>query len=456
MQKAGGLITRDGVKTNTIVIERRDDTNLKVTFDPRTRAGEKVTGSDELKALEEYANQLSQDLDVEYAHPNWILTLQRRLIEKPVYLESLPKLPLRMRPASLESGPNDRTFREGLHWHYLPPPVGMNAVGAWSIATGSRDIVVAVIDTGILPQHPDIKDSGNLLPGYDFISDAKAKGGGSAGWDSDPTDLGDQCPPRSLQPTWHGTHVAGTIGAAATNNGIGIAGINWAVSILPIRALGRCGGTIEDIAAAIQWSSGLAVNGAPKNTHKADVINMSMGMEVPCSQENVGLLMRALSQAREAGVTVVVAAGNEERDVKFSAPAGCSGVISVAASDNRGHLASYSNFGNVTIMAPGGDLDSYDDHGRPQGVYSLLAPSADAPSGVGGKEGTSMAAPHVSGAIALALSAKPQLRGKPDEIERLLTRSVASRPNGACKVPCGVGLLDAQKMLEPEGMTTAK
>jgi subtilisin family serine protease len=457
MQKSGGLVTKDGVRTATVRIERRDETNLKVTLDPRTPAGKKLTGADELKVLEEYANQLSQDLEVEYAHPNWILTLQRPLIREPVYLESLPRVPARARPTSLARDPNDPAFRDGLLWHYLPPPVGMNAIGAWATATGNRDIVVAVLDTGILPQHPDIKDSGNLLLGYDFISDATTKGGGTTGWDPDPTDLGDQCPSLgSAKPSWHGTHVAGTIGAATTNNALGIAGINWAVSILPVRVLGRCGGSIDDIATAIQWSSGLDVIGAPKNARKADVINMSLGIDIPCSTENVGVLIKALSLSRHAGVTVVVAAGNESADIKNSVPSGCSGVISVAASDRRGHLTDYSNFGNVTIMAPGGDLSSKDEHGRPSGVYSLLAPSADNPSGVAGMEGTSMAAPHVSAAIALALSVKPSLRGKPDEIERLLTRSAAPRPEGACVVPCGAGLLDAQKMVEPQAVTTPK
>ena len=455
MQRSGGLVTKEGVRSTSVKIERRDDTHLKITLDPRTRAGKKLSADDELKALQEYASQLSQDLEVEYAHPNWIMTLQRDLIRKPVYLESLPKLPPMARPAGAGSGPNDSAFRDGLHWHYLPPPEGMNAIGAWNKTTGGRDIVVAVLDTGILPRHPDIKDSGNLLPGYDFISDPKVKGDGLSGWDADPTDVGDQCPLLgNLSPTWHGTHVAGTVGAAATNNNLGIAGVNWAVSVLPVRVLGRCGGSIDDISTGIQWSAGLEVKGVPRNARKADIINMSLGIDIPCSPANVGVLIRALSQARQAGVTVVVAAGNAGRDIKDYAPSGCSGVVSVAASDRRGHLAGYSNFGTVTIMAPGGDLGTNDEHGRPNGVYSLLAPSAENPSGVAGKEGTSMAAPHVAAAIALTLGLNPGLRGRPEEIERLLTRTAAPLPTGACAVPCGAGLLDAEKMLEPGALST--
>lgn len=333
----------------------------------------------------------------------------------------------------------------------------MNAVQAWPIAKGGKSIIVAVIDTGLLKNHPDIKGSPNVLPGYNFISDLARKGGTTPGRDADATDLGDQCPEQGVSDSsWHGTHVAGTIGAAITNNNVGIAGVNWAVSVLPVRVLGRCGGAIADVAAAIRWSAGLDVPGVPRNTHKADVINLSLGIGLACRPELVGALMQALNAARKAVTIVVVAAGNEAVDIKQTSPSGCTGVVSVAASDQRGHLTPYSNFGDVTIMAPGGDLQRDDDGDkRPDGVWSLVAPSEKYPSGVAAYEGTSMAAPHVSAAIALALSVKPQLRGKPDQIEQLLTRSVATAPKEACARPCGRGLLDAKRMVEPEVFTSS-
>ena len=171
---------------------------------------------------------------------------------------------------------------------------------------------------------------------------------------------------RMLRERWRG----------ATNNGIGIAGVTWKVSVLPVRVLGRCGGTIADIAAAIRWAAGLPVQGVPDNPSPADIINMSLGMVRACTPENAGALLNAIEAARNAGATIVVAAGNDDIDVKKVSPGGCTKVISVAAGDQRGHLAPYSNYGAVTIMAPGGDLKRDDDQdGEPDGVWSLLAVS---------------------------------------------------------------------------------
>jgi subtilisin family serine protease len=456
-ERSGGLSAR-AARSSSVDVERLSERSAKINFDFRTRSGTRLAEGAELEALEDYARQLAQDPKVEYAHPNWILQLQRDRIQELVYLEDMPPdTRVQIARAAMPSEPNDPVFRSGLLWHYQAPPYGMNAVGAWPIAKGDRKIVVAVIDTGLLPEHPDIKGSGNMLPGYDFISDPSRKGdGAAAGRNADPTDRGDACPPRLPKSSWHGTHVSGTIGIGGTNNNIGIAGVNWQVSVVPVRVLGRCGGTIEDIAAAIRWSAGLDVPDAPKNEHKADIINLSLGVRMECKPEMVGALMDAISSARRAGTTVVAAAGNEAVDIGGVTPAGCGGVISVAAADQRGHLTPYSNFGKVTIMAPGGDLQRDDDgDSRPDGVWSLVQPSKEHPNGVAASEGTSMAAPHVTAAIALALMAKPELRGKPDEIEALLTRAVAPRPDGACLKPCGPGLLDAKRMVEPEVLTSS-
>lgn len=456
-EQSGGLAAR-GARSSSVGIERLSDKSAKINFDFRSRSGTKLAEGAELEALQEYARLLAQKPDVEYAHPNWVLQLQRDRILDPVYLEDLPPDTRVQISRSMPSEPNDPVFRSGLLWHYLAPPAGMNAMGAWSRVKGDRAIVVAVIDTGMLPDHPDIKGSGNVLKGYDFISDPTRKGDGAAqGRNADSTDRGDACPPRLPSSSWHGTHVSGTVGAAGTNNEIGIAGVNWQVSVLPVRALGRCGGTIEDLAAAVRWSAGLDVPDVPRNERKADIINLSLGIRLECKPEMVGALLDAIGAARKAGTTVVAAAGNESVDIKGVTPSGCPGVISVAAADQRGYLTPYSNFGNVTIMAPGGDLRRDDDQdNRPDGVWSLVAPSKEHPAGVAAYEGTSMAAPHVTAAIALALTAKPELRGKPDEIEALLTRSVAKRPDGACSKPCGPGLLDAKRMVEPELFTSSK
>jgi subtilisin family serine protease len=439
----------DGVKTRgagSVKVERLDETSAVLKFDFKGPDGVNLRGA--LSRLEEYAKKLRDDPRVEYAHPNWIMKLDQGFDRRPVYFEERKFKPP-VTPMSVPSGPNDTYFLRGLHWHYLAPPVGMNAIAAWPKTKGDKSVVVAVIDTGILLKHPDIDGSANVLPGYDFISLEKMDGDGQTGRDSDPTDPGDQCVETGSDASWHGTHVAGTIGAAITNNGRDIAGVNWSISVVPVRALGRCGGTIADLAAAIRWSAGLSVPGVPKNPHKADIINMSLGLGLPCTAQNVALLMNAIAAADKAGSTVVVAAGNEKVDIKRVTPGGCTQVISVAASDRRGHLAPYSNYGKVTIMAPGGDIRRDDDgDGMPDGVWSLVAVSQEHKDGVAAYQGTSMAAPHVSAAFALLLARRPEFKGKPAEIERLLTRSAAKLPSGACSKPCGPGLLDAAAMLE--------
>src|SRR3990172_1035729 len=177
--------------------------------------------------------------DVEYAQPNYILRIART--------------------------PNDPRFPE--QWHYRDngtgtgqSPGGISLPRAWDTSTGSSSIVVAVIDTGILPNHPDIVGSPNLIAGFDMISDpAIANDGG--GRDNDPTDPGDavaadECfPGDPAQPaSWHGTHVAGTIGVGRTDNGVGVAGANWTVRVQAVRVLGKCGGTIADINDGIRWA----------------------------------------------------------------------------------------------------------------------------------------------------------------------------------------------------------
>ncbi len=462
-QRAGGITVR-GARSASLQVDRIGATSIRLRLDFR-RGGTRLAGAAELEALREYARYLSRETDAAFAHPNWMLDMEG---PRTLHLEDLaPEASIQSTRnastnASLPSDLSDPTLRNGLLWHYLPPPVGMNAFAAWSTTKGSRDVVVAVIDTGILPDHPAMKGSTNVLPGYNFITDPEAKGSTKDGPEPSAVDNGDGCS-EILGSSWHGTHVAGTVGAGRTNNGLGVSGVNWAVSVLPIRAMGRCGGrgNVADLASAINWAAGLAVPGVPQNERKADVINLSVSLRKTCDPDEVGVLKQALEDARKAGVTVVAAAGNKKPDaqavdIKGVSPAGCSGVISVAASDRRGHLAHYSNYGKVSVMAPGGDLDQDDDNdSRPDGIWSFVAPSTEYPSGVAAKEGTSMAAPHVSAAIALALSAKPELRGKPAEIEKLLKRTVAPKPADACSRQCGPGLLDAKAMVEPEATVTS-
>ncbi|HEY8516251.1 MAG TPA: S8 family peptidase [Candidatus Binatia bacterium] len=343
--------------------------------------------------------------------------------------------------------PNDPFY--GLQWHYFEPVGGVNLPAAWDVTTGSPNVVVAVVDTGILPDHPDL--AGRIVPGYDFIKDPQRANDGD-GRDPDPRDPGDWSSPGqcgSSDPgewsSWHGTHVAGTIGAAS-NNTLGVAGVNWTSKILPVRVLGRCGGTLVDVADGIRWAAGLAVAGAPTNQNPARVINLSLGSERPCG----ALYQSAIDDAVAAGAIVVVAAGNAATNVANHAPANCNGVITVVATNREGGRAYYSNFGQLAeVSAPGGDLrPRYDG---PYGVLPYDAVLSTSNEGLGAaaahdynyKQGTSMAAPHVSGIVSLMLSVNPSLT--PSQALALLQSTARPFPFGStCSTSlCGAGIANA-------------
>ncbi|MDW8327011.1 MAG: S8 family peptidase [Anaerolineales bacterium] len=342
--------------------------------------------------------------------------------------------------------PND--LRYGEQWHYLAPVMGtygINLPGAWDITTGTITLIIAVIDTGLVFDHPDLV--GRTVAGYDFITSSFTGNDGN-GRDPDASDPGDwnsagECGAGSgaRNSSWHGTHVAGTIGAA-TNNGIGVAGINWVSKIQPVRALGKCGGTISDVVDAIRWSAGLPVAGVPTNPTPARVINLSLGSVEPSvcslSQQN------AINDATAAGAIVVAAAGNSANDAGNYSPGNCANVITVAATNRDGNRAGYSNFGaTVEISAPGGSGGM----GSPNAVLSTLNQGTTSPVPNNAfyqfYQGTSMAAPHVAGVASLMLSVNPNLT--PAQVLSLLQSTATPFPSGStCSTTtCGAGILNA-------------
>lgn len=375
--------------------------------------------------------------------------------------------PKNTRPVTTSSGPNDPLY--GLQWHFKNQGSGEGQVAGgasfadfWERAkvTGSRSVTVAVIDTGIQMNHPDIAGSHNLGVGFDMVSDP-AMGNDGDGRDPDPNDPGDRCDPSdpTSSDTFHGTHVAGTIGVAATNNANGVAGGAWDVTIVPVRALGRCGGRLSDINDAIRWAAGKvpardAMGEEVWVQEPADIINLSIGLFEPCPAS----MQAAIDDAVAAGAIVVTAAGNARIDTKYFAPGGCRNVISVAASDARGILTPYSNFGeDVDIMAPGGDMSRDDDgDGRPDGVLSTkFARDCYDPAQPGTQvaecyyayeNGTSMAAPHVSAALALLKSRFPT--AVPSDLRaRLLAASTprsATQCSGSCAAYPGTSPIPGQ------------
>ena len=348
--------------------------------------------------------------------------LMRRLAADPAveYVEVDQK----MYPAL---SPND-TYYNSHQWHYFESTGGIRADQAWDQTNGAG-VVVAVLDTGIT-NHSDL--NANILPGYDFISDATVGGDGN-GRDSDPTDPGDYY--GSNGSSWHGTHVTGTI-AAVTNNAKGVAGVAFGAKVVPVRVLGRGGGYLSDIADGIVWASGGSVSGATANANPAEVINMSLGGSGSCSST----YQNAINSAVSRGTTVVVAAGNSNANVSGYNPGNCANVVSVASTTRQGARSSFSNYGSlIDVSAPGSDIASTVNTGS-------TTPSTE---GYSLMSGTSMAAPHVAGVVALMQAAAGGSLS-PSQVEQILKDTARALP-GSCSGGCGAGIVDANAAVAAAG-----
>jgi len=382
--------------------------------------GADVVTAEGSAAAEEVAARLAADPDVDYA-----------VVDHRVHA---------MQAAGVSI--ND-TFAQ--QQHYLAnTSTGISAYDAWTITHGSPNIVVAVIDTGYRPHAGML---GRFLPGYDMISDPQTANDGD-GRDTDASDPGDwvtaaeadgDCPAHNS--SWHGTSVAGIIGAN-TNDDAWTAGIDWNAKILPVRVLGKCGGFNSDVVDAIAWAAGLAVPGAPPNLTPAQVINLSLGSSNSCEQP----FTEVAAAAYAAGVTraIVAAAGNDAHDVSNNSPAGCPGYYAVASTtDVGGSLASFSNFGaGITLSAPGGaaKLRTAADTMVVLGNSGTTVPLADI---VVNEGGTSFSAPMVSATVSLMLSVAPYLTA--DQVHDLIVSTVKPFPafSDCTTDRCGAGILDA-------------
>ena len=322
--------------------------------------------------------------------------------------------------------PNDTNFSQ--QYGFGTGAGGIRATEAWDITSGAGT-VVAVLDTGIT-NHSDL--NANILPGYDFIIDTAVAADGN-GRDSDPSDPGDA--DGGDPSSWHGTHVAGTV-AAITNNAKGVAGTAFSAKVVPVRVLGKGGGYDSDIADAIIWASGGSVSGVPANANPAEVINLSLGGSGACGSTT----QSAINGAVGRGTTLVIAAGNSNANTSGFSPANCNNVVAVGAVTSTGARASYSNYGAlVDVAAPGSAVMSTLNSGSAgPGTESYASYS-----------GTSMAAPHVAGVVALIQSVSSPAK-TPAQIEALLKSSARAFPSTPSQ-PIGSGIVNAKAAVDAAG-----
>ncbi|MBT9491609.1 MAG: S8 family peptidase [Paucibacter sp.] len=383
---------------------------------------------------------------------------------------------------------------------YLKAPAGevvssINAPGAWDRTTGVSSVVVAVLDTGVRKDHPDL--AGQIVGGYDMVSNAATAGdGGLRDEDAaDPGDyvtqaevnggtLGSGCSAEDVgSSSWHGTRVSGLI-AAASNNGQGIAGVAWGVKILPVRVLGKCGGYDSDIMAGMKWAAGIAVPGLPTNPNPAKVLNLSLGGTGTCSATGSGTYRDTINQVIAAGATIVVAAGNSYGK-EVGLPGNCPGVIAVTGLRHAGDKVAFSSLGSeIAISAPAGNC--VNTASNLPCLYPMLSttnrgttnpiPNDEGYTNSSASYGTSFSAPIVSGVAALMISVRPSLTSA--EILSILKKTsrpfVAGGPGTAavaqCVAPnaseqtecfcttstCGAGMLDAAAAVAAASVKTAQ
>ncbi|MFF3579436.1 S8 family peptidase [Streptomyces mirabilis] len=402
-------------------------TGLKLSYERRLSVGAALVslgGAQPAQDVTKLMDYFRADPDVAYAVPNG-----------------------QMQPQSVTS-PDDPRFPE--QWNLTEATAGMNVQDAWGTTTG-EGVTVAVVDDGIA-EHSDL--DANVIQGVDLLSDTFTANDGD-GRDDDPSDPGNgvkkgECgkdlkgnplPAEDEPSSWHGTHMAGII-AAPSDNGNGIAGVAPGAKLEPVRVTGRCGGNDADISDGVMWAAGEHVDGVSDNQTPANVINMSLGHEGECPP----FMQSAIDKAVQRGSTVVVAAGNrggKDKPVDASqfTPANCKDIITVAATDREGNRAEYSNFGSVDIAAPGGDMRK----NVGDGILSTSNSGTGAPDAENFKfeVGTSQATAHVSGLVALMLSANPELT--PAEIKTAIKANARPIPPDKCDGGCGAGLADAAK-----------
>ena len=362
------------------------------------------------------ARRLAADPDVEWAEPNGRKRIQTAPND-PLYAAAAPGVRV--------SGPDS-----GQWYLRAPTPAVVSAIDietAWLRTQGSASVVVAVLDTGVRFDHPDLgraATGGRLLPGYDFVTDNTVANDNQPGRDDDPSDPGDWVTSAEAgrapfsgctasNSSWHGTRTASLVGAA-TNNGLGMAGAAPGVSVLPVRVLGKCFGRDADIQAGMLWAAGISVPGVPDNPNPAQVLNMSLGASGVCSASYQSVVNQILARG-----TVIVAAAGNSAGGPVGTPGNCSGVIAVLALRHAGTKVGFSDLGSqIALAAPGGNCINIAP-GTPC-IYPILSASntgTTAPVAADAfwtnsfriSVGTSFSSPLVAATVGLMFSTQPLL-----------------------------------------------
>ncbi|HEY6352863.1 MAG TPA: S8 family peptidase, partial [Burkholderiaceae bacterium] len=413
--------------------------------------------------------RLQADPDVEYAE-----------VDERVYIAAAPN-----DPRYAGGQPPSITPTVG-QWYLRAPDTtivsAINAEAAWNTTKGSPAIVVADLDTGVRPDHPDLV--GKLVPGYDFVS-ADADGSftssnDGSGRDTDASDPGDwvtqaESDNGPLQgclvgdSSWHGTQTAALIGAA-TDNGVGMASVGRNVRVMPVRVLGKCGGFMSDVVAGMYWAAGINIPSTfgtgPANPFPAKVLNMSLGSATTTCGTTY---QTAVSAVNSAGASVVISAGNDA-GLAVGQPANCAGAIGVGGLRQIGTKVGFSDVGpQISISAPAGNcVNTLQSDPCLYPILTATNTGTTTPAtntfsdSFNISVGTSFSAPLVSGTAALMLSVNPTLT--PSQVRSMLQATARAFPTTggtagtvACVPPtttqqrecycttgtCGAGMLDA-------------
>lgn len=291
---------------------------------------------------------------------------------------------------------------------------------------GTPPVTVAVLDTGYVAS-PEL--AGRVVNGYDFVSDAGRAADGD-GRDSDASAVGPFA--------FHGEVVANLI--AAAHDGQGMAGINPRARIVQVRVADVNGEIApQDLIDGLRWAAGLSVAGVPTNPNPARIINLSLFADFIPLTGCDSRIQKAVDEVAARGVLVVAGAGNDGKDAGGYSPAGCRNTLTVTTATSQGQRPAYANWGrSVALAAPGGDP-----------AREIVASSLSGGGGVRSTNGTSFAAPQVSGVASLLLEARPKLSRA--SLVSFLTRGATPFPGGSCDSitlrSCGAGTLNAAESL---------